>query len=350
MRDITEIDKNFKSESKLDLSDVCFYDVKENLWSLYGLSYDKGFRRMPENIACGVNESVCALHTNTAGGRIRFRTDSSYVAIRAVMPEKISHSHMANTGTSGFDISEKGDFVRTFIPPVNSGEYEGIHHFSDSRERDITIHFPLYNNVTHLYIGLKEGSSFKKPIPYGNPNRIVYYGSSITQGGCVSRPSMAYPAQVAIKLDCDFLNLGFSAGAKGEPVMAEYIAGLNPDIFVMDYDHNAPNPDFLEKTHEKFFKTFRKLQKNVPVVLMSAPDVRFQSEWWLQRRDIVYRTYKNALAEGDKNVYFIDGKKLWGDEDWRMCSSDRIHPNDMGHYRMAQTVFPVIRKILDNIK
>lgn len=350
MLDITKIDHNFKSENMPALSDACFYNVKENPWCLFGLIDEGCFRRMPQDIASKVNEGVSALHTNTSGGRVRFSTDSPYVAICAVMPANVPTSHMPNTSRSGFDMYVDEDFVKMFIPPVDLSEgYGGVYHFADSRDRDIMIHFPLYNNVKELYIGLKKGSSFKEHTPYRESRRIIYYGSSITQGGCVSRPGLAYPTQVSLRLGCDFVNLGFSGSAKGELVMAEYIAGLKPDIFVMDYDHNAPNLEFLEKTHEKFFKTFRKLQKNVPVVFMSAPDVRFHDENWVKRRDAVYRTYENAVASCDRNVYFIDGKNLWGDEDWQMCSVDCIHPNDIGHYRMTQKLVPVINKILEDL-
>lgn len=351
MRDITEIDHNFKNENKVELSDVCFYNVKENSWCLFGLINDGIFRRMPENVAVKVNEGVCELHTNTSGGRLRFSTDSPCVAICATMPDEVHFSHMPNSGISGFDMYADGDYVRTFIPPVDlSGGYEAVHHFPDSRKRDIMIHFPLYNNVKDLYIGLQNGYSFKESTPYRNDRKVIFYGSSITQGGCVSRPGLAYPAQVSLKLNCDFLNLGFSASAKGEVVMAEYIAGLKPDIFVMDYDHNAPTPEFLEDTHEGFFKAFRNIQKNVPVIFMTAPNARFDEELWTKRRKIVYRTYGNAVTSGDRNVYFVDGKELWGDIDWQMCSADALHPNDIGHYRMAQRLLPVIQKIMEKIK
>lgn len=351
MPDITEIDKNFKSNRKLDLDDICFYNVKENPWCLFGLIDDVFFRRMPEEVARNVNEGVYGLHTNTSGGRIRFRTDSEYVAIRAVMPDKVVFSHMPITGVSGFDMYTGEDYIRTFIPPVDlQGGFEEVHHFADRCEREIMIHFPLYNKVKDLYIGVKRGSSFKEHTPYTNPNKIVYYGSSITQGACVSRPGLAYTSQVSLKVQCDFVNLGFSGSAKGEPVIAEYIAGLNPDIFVMDYDHNAPTLEFLENTHEKFFNTFRKIQKSTPVVILSAPNVGFGGENWIKRRDTVYRTYKKAINSGDSNVFFIDGKQLWGDDDWRECSVDRTHPNDIGHYRMAQNLIPVIQKIWQNKK
>ena len=351
MPDITEIDKNFKTSNNLEADDVYYYNVKENSWCIFGILFDDFFRRMPKDIADKVNEGVQALHTNTSGGRIRFKTNSRYVKIRAVMPNTVVFSHMPCTGVSGFDMYVDGDYVKTFVPPVDLSEgYEDVYDFNEVCEREIMIHFPLYNDVKDLYIGIQNGSSFKEHNPYSNPHRIIYYGSSITQGGCVSRPGLAYPSQVSVKLDCDFVNLGFSGSARGELVMAKYIAGLNPDIFVMDYDHNAPTVEHLEKTHEKFFKEFRMLKNTVPVVFMSAPDARFHDENWIKRRDIVYNTYTNAVKSGDKNVYFIDGNRLLGEDDWRACSVDCTHPNDLGHYRMAKNIIPVIEKICRNVK
>lgn len=350
-KDITEIDKNLKNDNNLKFDNVCFYNVKENPWCIYGLIFDDVFRRMPSVVADKINDGVKALHTNTSGGRVRFRTNSRYVSIRVSMPDNVHIPHMPSTGVSGFDMYVNGEYVKTFIPPVElSGGYEDMYGFNDSAEKDIMINFPLYNNVNDLYIGLQNGSLFKEHTPYANSSRIVYYGSSITQGGCVSRPGLAYTSQVSAKLDCDFVNLGFSGSALGEVVMAEYIAKINPDIFVLDYDHNAPTLEHLERTHENFFNMFRSIKKDTPVVFLSAPDVRFHDECWIKRRDIVFRTYKNAIKNGDKNVFFIDGNRLWNDEDWRNCSVDCTHPNDIGHYRMAQNIIPIIQEIWRNIK
>jgi hypothetical protein len=58
-------------------------------------------------------------------------------------------------------------------------------------------------------------------------------------------------------------------------------------------------------------------------------------------------TYQNALKAGDENVYFIDGEVFFGEYDRELCTVDRIHPNDLGFYRMAQVIEPVIKSILD---
>ncbi len=348
MKNIAEIDKNFKVQTKIDKSDIKFYNVKENPFCIFGLMFDEMFRRMPEDIAIKVNDGVNVLHSNTTGGRLRFKTDSPYVAINAVMPEAAHFPHAPQTSISGFDIYIGKQYKKTFIPPLKiDGGYEGICDFEGCEMRDITINFPTYSNVNDLYIGLSENAVFEEATPYKYNKKVLFYGSSITQGGCVSRPGLAYVTLLSNMLGFDFINMGFSGSAFGESVMAEYIAEQNPDIFVMDYDHNAPTPEHLEKTHEPFFKRFRGLCPNTPVVMISAPNIRFTNENWERRRKMVIKTYENALNNGDKNVYFVDGKMLWGDEDWDLCAVDALHPNDLGHYRMAKYIEPVLEKILN---
>lgn len=350
MKKISEIDKNFNIKTNIDKQDICFYDIKENQSCLFGVRWDNGFRRMPESIAKNVSEGVYALHTNTSGGRIRFSTDSPYVAISANIKSIVSFSHMPQTGVSGFDMYVDEIFKGAFIPPLDMSDgFNGILNLQDRKKHNITINFPLYNNVSDLYIGLADGTSFEPITSYSCNKTIIFYGSSITQGGCVSRPGNSYPSHISRMLDCDYVNLGFSGNAKGELVMAEYIAELNPSVFVMDYDHNAPTREFLEKTHENFFKKFRAIRKNTPVVFVSAPNIRFCHVEWAQRREIIKMTYQNALSNGDKNVYFIDGETLWDGDCWDACTVDCIHPNDLGHFRMAKKIAPIIRTILNTI-
>lgn len=345
MKNIAEIDKNLAVETNIEKEDICFYDIKKNDWCLTGLTVDGCFMRMPEKIAESVSENVHSLNFNTSGGRITFVTDSEYAAISAKMPVKVHFPHMPHTGVSGFDLYVDGRFFSSFIPPVDmNGGYESVIELGEKKKRTITINFPLYNNVDDLYLGLQKDASFEEAPK--RDKRIVFYGSSITQGGCVSRPGLAYPAIVADMCGLELYNLGFSGSALAENEMAEYIAGLKCDIFVLDYDHNAPNAEHLDKTHERLFKIFREKNPGTPVVIASAPDIKFHYESFAIRRESVKRTYSNAVAAGDENVYFIDGETFFGEDTWDMCSMDTTHPNDWGHYRMATAMKPVIEKIL----
>ena len=65
--------------------------------------------------------------------------------------------------------------------------------------------------------------------------------------------------------------------------------------------------------------------------------------------NIIYKTYLNAVDNGDKNVYFIDGKTIYEDVGYDLCTVDGCHPNDLGFWCMANSIENVIRNILNNL-
>ena len=118
--DISKIDKNFKVESKIEREGLTFYDIDEAPFKIYGVFYDAGkFRRLPESVAKSVSDGVYDLHAHTAGGRVRFKTDSPYVAIHAKMPNIGKMPHFALTGSAGFDLYANNQYVKSFVPPFD---------------------------------------------------------------------------------------------------------------------------------------------------------------------------------------------------------------------------------------
>ena len=132
MKNIEEIDRNMAVCTRVEDADVCWYDVRQEPFSLHGLyrpCAEGPFRRLPEKVAHATNEGVEQLALNTAGGRVRFATDSPYVAIHAEMSNVCRMEHMAFTGIFGFDLYCRRDgeecFLGTFRPPVDlEGGYE----------------------------------------------------------------------------------------------------------------------------------------------------------------------------------------------------------------------------------
>lgn len=350
MADIAKIDKNFQVMTRVERENIQYYDIEEEPFRIYGVKKENGkFRRMPEKIAESVNQGVLGLHTNTAGGRVRFVTDSNYVAIHAEMDGIPPFPHMPLSGCAGFDLYVKDagieKYQRSFIPPygVTDG-YESVIDFPDKQERLITINFPLYSNVNKLYIGLEGNASLKQAPPYTFETPVVYYGSSITQGGCASRPGNCYQNILTRRFDCDHINLGFSGSARGEVEMAEWIKQLSMQVFVLDYDYNAPDPEHLKATHERMFTIIRNANPRLPIIIMSRPQFYLTPEEQ-ERLAIIRATYEHALAAGDKNVYFIDGPSLM-ELIQDNGTVDNCHPTDSGFASMAAAVGKVLEKIL----
>ena len=364
MSTLAKLDPNFAVETNVPTDDTVFYDVKDNLFCLYGLIYDgNAYRRMPKEVAKGVSRAVEALNDHTAGGRIRFVTDSNFVTVAAEMPVRKPENNQSPTGSSSFDLFVDGKYKSTFVYPMSNPSEHGyvsrksIPHgylsFIDGEKdtgtfgmHEVTIHFPLYHAVKEVRIGLARDAVFLPAPAYKTGKRAITYGSSITQGGCANIPGLAYSNILAMRHGIDLINYGFSGNAKGEDAICDQIISQAPDIFIMDYDHNAPTLEHLKNTHERFFLRFRTAHPDTPVIMLSAPNFDCSPTWFAPRREVVRATYENAVKNGDKNVYFIDGETLFGEENRDLCTVDATHPNDIGHMRMADGISRVLAKLL----
>ena len=347
MQPLESIDINFKVNTDIKKSDICFYSVLQTPFSIHGVYYEDGkFRRMPEKIAKTVSPGVHYLHSNTSGGRVRFKTNSKYIAISTKLANVGKMDHFALTGSAGFDLFVDNHFVTSFRPPFDiEDSYQSIHEFTDGAMREILIHFPLYSDVCELYIGLQKDADVDAPTPYGMEKPVVFYGSSITQGGCASRPGNAYPAILSRWFDFDFVNLGFSGNARGEQAMAEYIAGLEMGLFVLDYDHNAPDLQHLQNTHYSFYETVRAAHPNIPILMMSSITMPWTQDHYFERRDTIYDSYLKAKQNGDDNVFFWDGSKEFVPyADYGTVEG--THPNDHGFYGMAEGLRDLFTQLL----
>ena len=348
---ISDIDKNFRISADFDTSGFDIYDINQNPFEINGLILPHGdegiYRRMPKKVAEKVSDSVLYLSGNTSGGRVRFKTSSHSVAIFAVMGQVGRMSHFPLTGSSGFDLYADGIYAATFVPPYDmQNGYSSIKRIERDGEKDIVINFPLYSEVKALSIGLDKGASLYAPSGYKIKKPVVYYGSSITQGGCASRPGNSYQAIISRKLGCDYINLGLSGSALAERAIAEYIASLEMSAFVYDYDHNAPTPQFLEQTHKPMFDIIRSAQPKLPIVIVSMPRI-YLTDREKERLAIIRSTYETAKAKGDENVFFIDGSKMMREYSSDSGTVDGSHPNDYGFVGMAECIGNVLSKIFN---
>ncbi len=345
--------------TQLELPDVRFREVREKPFDIYGLynPQEEGlYRRLPADVAEATSPSVKNLSVHTAGGRVRFCTDSAYIAVHAIMPYMAHMDHFPYTGSTSFDVyvreGSRYYFYAGFRPGIDASakKMEGIVRFPNRKLRQIMIHFPLYSQVEKLFIGLQEDAVLDHGLRYRYDKPVVYYGSSITQGGCASRPGTSYQSIISIKYDCDFINLGFSGSAKGEPAIIDYIASLDMSVFVMDYDHNSPSADHLKETHEALYRAVREKHPDLPIVMVSAPDTMAYIHGNPVNRDarraMIYENFEKALAEGDKNVRYIDGDSLFEGKHHDVCTVDGCHPNDAGFIRMADRIGHTVGSLL----
>lgn len=357
MSELHQIDPNFALPA-VETDGIVFHDVRKadvDIYGLYRPLESPQFCRLPQEVADRVSEGVARLNRHTAGGRVRFRTDSQRIVLRVRQTGAVTPSmKMAFLNTAGFDmyLYEAGTqrYWASLMAPVSRTDgYEAIAKFPDRQMRDIVLNMPSYDGVLELFIGLDEGSVLTRGSKYRLEKPVVYYGSSITQGACASRPGNIYQNILSRRLDIDYLNLGYSGNAKGEPLVAEYMASVDAAAYVLDYDHNAPNAEHLAATHEPFVRILREKKPDTPILLLSKTDIPRtprQAEATPLRRQIIRNTYEKLLSEGDRNICFLDGQTIFAIHGGDSCTVDGTHPNDLGFMCMADAIEPCLNKML----
>lgn len=358
MQSYINVDKNMIVNTTIGDAEVVWYDVRQAPFSLHGFHEPQTmpfFCRLPLDVAKATSEEVDLLSRESAGGRVRFSTDSPYIAIRVKYLVVGRSSHLTLVSSAGFDLYTDGEFGSRYIKELRMSykmedSYEQIAYLEGSFMRSYTINFPVHSVVEKVEIGLKPGATLKEAMPYRNLNPILFYGSSIVHGTAASRPGCIYPAVISRELNMDFRNIGFSGNAKGERATAEWMATLPMSVFVSDYDYNAPTVEHLEKTHHALYETIREKNPDVPYIMITRPDYWTRAREYdhiLDRRDVIMRSYIKARESGDKNVYFIDGMSFFATEHQYEMTMDGIHPNDAGFLKMADGIGCVIKHALE---
>lgn len=355
MKSIAELDPNFKLPETIP-EGMIFHSPFDEPFKLYGLADNaKGvYCRLPESMLPICSEGVRGLSWHLAGACVRFTTDAQQMGVLWELMDTANMPHFTASGQSGMELFEETDegtkFITNMVPAMADGHGckrnqacgiglpGGLRHY--------VLYLPLYNGIKELLLGFNPDA---KLLPGRTPRYekpVVFYGSSITQGGCAPKAGSCYTTILARRMDFAQVNLGFSGSGKGEPHMAEYIASLPMSAFVLDYDHNASTYDHLIATHEPFFQIIRQKHPTLPIVIITKPDFDSNPVVNARRREIIHKTYENAVAAGDKHVYFVDGQTLFGDTDRDLCTMEGCHPNALGFLRMADRIEPVLRQAL----
>jgi lysophospholipase L1-like esterase len=344
--------------NKADADGIIWLDPREAPFRLSGFEWIQGdnvYRRLPVRPNWEIRDAVDQLANHTAGGQIRFRSNSKKILLRVELREKSGMYHMPATGQSGFDLyikdGEVQRYVRTTRFPADTIRYQVELLNSDQKQmRDFTLNFPLYNGVNSVLVGIEAQSRIRTPKPFSRPGKIVIYGTSITQGGCVARPGMAYSNILSRKLDVAFVNLGFSGNGRGEPALAHLINQISGTSFIiLDYEANAGKT--IVNTLGPFVTILREKHPDTPILIMSK--IRYARtpvgspayNDLMSRRDFQKNLVDERRSAGDENIYFLDGSEVLGD-DYDECTVDGSHPTDLGSARIADALLPAIEDIL----
>lgn len=303
------------------------------------------FKKLPSKIKY--------LSTHSCGLAIGFVTNSTIVAVKwTVKPDKPS-ANLSAIAQKGLDLYIKRNGVWEFagvgIPDLNENSCEGlIVQNMDSQSKECLLYLPLFSEVKSLEIGIEEDSSIF-PLQYPFKKKVLIYGSSIVHGAEASRPGTTYVAKLSRRTGIDFINLGFSGNARMENSMADCLASLNADAYLLDCVPNVTAGQVVERT-AYIVKTIRKAHPKVPIIVMQsiAMDIgNFDAEKkndLRMKNELILAEVEKLWHAGMQELYFIEGEKLIGYD--HEGTGDGIHPNDLGFERMAACLSSQLLDIL----
>lgn len=328
-------------------------EVEGKGWSATKAFYD----RLPAKADGVVRPPVWDLSRHSAGICVRFATDSPSIKARwTVTSDRLAMPHMAATGVSGLDLYVKeGDgrwrWLGVGQPREGTTNTATLADGLPEGRREYLLYLPLYNGTSALEIGVPEGRSIDRPAPRPEAGRkpIVFYGTSITQGGCASRPGMVHTAILGRRLDRPVINLGFSGNGKMEPEMADLLAELDPAVYVLDCLPNMVASE-VEARVEPFVKRLRQSHPGTPIVLAedrtyaNAPTVPAQAHRSGGSRAALKVAFDRLQASGVQGLHYLPGDTQLGDDG--EGTVDGSHPTDLGFSRMADAFGAVLGPLL----
>ena len=352
----------FWSPSSAQEKAVVYHDA--SAFPLYGKCVEATsarYERLPKEFEGVVRKSMWDLGRNSAGLYIRFRSNSTQIRARwrSLSPRQYM-PHMADVGDSGLDLyilTEKDGWRFAGSGFEWGGRDKEVKNKTmvsnmEPSMREYMLYFSLYNGISSLEIGVDEGAVIEAPsIDSPRSDRpIVMYGTSILQGGCASRPGMAFTAILGRKLDREIINLGFSGNAWLDYEIAEYITrAQNPALIVLDYVPNS-TAEMIDERGERFFRIVRQAFPDVPVIFVedpTFPHTRFDRnmlEEVTSKNEAQKALYRRLKKAGEKKLYYVDTEGMIGDDG--EATVDGIHLTDLGMMRYVDKLYPVMRKAL----
>ena len=336
---------------------------------------DHYYDRLPANVTTNVNGGVRAMKHHTSGMLFRFVTDSKTLHFRWI-PYSVNcyMYHMPSTGHSGIDIYRYDSGKKAWAYVKTGGAKRDGDNLVASGSATVPwtpgtpclVNLPLYNGIREFSLGVDKDAtvSAMPPRASGVDKPVVFYGTSITHGGCCSRPGLSFVNRVGRDLDVPVVNLGFSGSGRMEMEMADHLARIDASCYVLDclWNMNRPREGASSAFHdmfaagydakdpisvvrfryEPFIRALRAKRPNVPIVMAEQCDVYMNGP--SEKDKFVRALYEKLVAEGWKDLVYLPKDEMYtGDLEGTV---DGCHPNDIGMASMAKAFGKAVRQAL----
>lgn len=311
---------------------------------------DSPYDRLPLASKNLVRKEIWDLSKNSAGISIRFITNSSSITVKWLLLNDFTMHHMPDSGIKGIDLycksSKRWQYVGTGIPKGKSNEQTIIKNLS-IKKREFKLYLPLYDGIKKLEIGIQNHSYIEKP-PKSTKKPIVFYGTSITQGGCASRPGIAHTNIISRETDIDCINYGFSGNGRMEKTISSILAEIDALFYVIDCLANMTTIQ-VEKNMMPLVKIIRKKNPLAPIVFIE--NIIFESGHFNKKikNEIEEKNneskiqFDKMIKKNIKNIFHISQKGAIGKD--HEGTVDGVHFNDLGFMRYSDFLITNFKKM-----
>ena len=310
------------------------------------------YERLPASLENTTRPPVWNLSKNCSGLAIRFRTNSTAIGAKWEVTGDVFMNHFTMTGIKGLDLycleNGKWQFVNSARPTGKISQVVIIQNMPEE-EKEYMLYLPLYDGLAQLEIGVLPSADIKKPAVNSPQTEkpIVFYGTSITQGGCASRAGMAYPNILSRMLDREIINLGFSGNGKLDYEVAEAMATIDASCFVIDCLPNVTS-DIVKEKYARFLEIIREKHPTIPIIVVENiiyPYMYFDQnvhQRIVDKNNSVKEVFEAQKKKGDRNLYYVKADDLIGHS--QEATVDGVHLTDLGFVHMAENLYPVLKK------
>ena len=315
------------------------------------LDREHPFQRLPQKYKKTVREEVWDLSENSAGVSILFSSDTVNLSVKWSVKHDLRMNHMTDAGIKGVDLYTKRNknwqYTNTCLPNGKQNEqilFEDI----EKKNREYCLYLPLYDTLTDMQIGLDDDSSLENITFQNKP--LVFYGTSITQGGCASRPGLVHTNIISRKLGNECINLGFSGNGHLENSIGNIMSDIDASLYVVECMYNVDK----EMIHERIKPLIKAIRanpqaKNTPIVFMEQVviDIGHLNTAFIssvmEKNEELNKQIQESINEGERDLFII--KHTGAIDDDSEATVDGIHFNDLGFQRYADHFLKNIKEL-----
>ncbi|MCM1034053.1 MAG: SGNH/GDSL hydrolase family protein [Paludibacter sp.] len=316
------------------------------------------FTRIPAYLKDSVRTDLWERAKCSTGMAVRFATDSKCIGARYNLLTNMHMAHMADTGIKGTDLYRLGEdgkwhYVNTARPTKDSIQHKVYVSNMEGEMHEYMIYLPLYDGINWLEIGVDSTACITQP-QVDNPRtsgRIVFYGTSVMQGGCATRTGMAATCMIQRDLNVECVNIGISGEGKMDYCMARAMAQMEDVLcYVIDPVPNCTK-DMCDTLTYNFVNIIRQAKPDVPIVMVEGltyPYAKYDAffrEYLPAKNEAFYRNYQLLLQDNPDNLYYMttDGQTGLNEEG----TVDGIHLTDIGFRAYADRLEKILERLIN---